>query len=95
MLRRFFETKYRVDKAKCSVVVKKNIVSVLSYICYEQVFVPKSIAAFLSQADFGEMLCYLTVARPHIGADCILSIDNAGFIYALSYSDKIKFAIRE
>ena len=92
---RLLETKNRVDESEFVVVIKQDIVTVLSYVGHKDIVIAECISSIRAQSKPVKMFRNLIVIWADICANRFLPKDKTCLMAILPYAKEIKSAIRK
>ena len=95
MLQRLLKSQNRIYEPGLTIVIKQDIVAVLSDICHKHIIVGKGISPLWSQSEPAKMFGNLPVIGARIRPHGLLSKYKPCFMKFLCNTKKFKSAIRE
>ena len=90
---RLLESKNRVDESEFTVVIKQDIVAILSYVGHKDIVVAERISSIRAQSKAAKMFRNLIVIWANICANRFLPKDKTRLMAILPYAKEFKSAI--
>lgn len=89
------ESQNRINESELAIVIKQDIVAVLSYVGHKDIFIAERISSFRAQSKTAKIFRNLIVIRTNICANRVLSKDETRLMEIFCHAKELKSAIRE